>query len=75
MVVQPEKRLKGKTNTPGVYLVGDPRKWDTTLKAKLPKATELYTLIKSKNWRKVKVITGPHIGKIGWIGNRFFEST
>jgi len=73
MVVQPEKRLKGETNTPGVHLVGDSGKWDTTLIVKLPKATEVYTLKKTRNWRKVRVETGPHAGRTGWIMNRFYS--
>jgi hypothetical protein len=30
-------------------------------------------LAKGNNWRKVEVRTGPHVGKIGWMSNRFFE--
>ena len=73
MVVQPEARLKGKTNAPGVHLVADPAKWDTTLIAKLPNGTDVYTLRKDMNWQKVRVETGPHAGKVGWIVIRYFS--
>jgi hypothetical protein len=72
MVVQPEKRLKGETNDAGVHLVGRPSEWDKTLIVKLPKGTEVYTLVKGTNWRKVKVTAGPHAGKVGWIMNAYF---
>jgi len=73
MVVQPEKRLKGKTSAAGVHLVANPNKWDTTLIVKLAKGTEVYTIKKGNNWRKVEVKTGPDTGKIGWISNAYFK--
>jgi hypothetical protein len=75
MVVQPEARLKGKTNAAGVHLVADPNKWDTTLIAKLASGTEVYTLQKGSTWQKVRVETGPKAGKIGWIMINYFSES
>lgn len=73
MVVQPEKVLRGKTNARGVHLVGNPLKWKSTRIAKLGKGSQLMTLAKGRNWRKVRVETGPHRRRIGWMMNRYFK--
>ncbi|MBA3240811.1 MAG: hypothetical protein H0T60_06250, partial [Acidobacteria bacterium] len=73
MVVQPDKLLDGTINGDGVHFVADPDTWETSLKAKLDRGTEVRVLAKGTNWRKVEVTTGPHVGKIGWISNAFFK--
>jgi len=72
MTVQAEKLLKGKTSVEGVHFVKNPQKWDTTLIAKLSKGTKVDVLVIGRNWRKVQIMDGTHIGKKGWISNKFF---
>ena len=75
MVVQPEKRLIGKTNSEGVHLVRSPQDWDTTRIAKLKKGSDVYITKTIKRWYKIKVMSGPHAGKTGWIVKSYFDET
>jgi len=71
-VVENSELIIGTINTPNVHLVGDPAKYDII--EKLPSGTNVKTLRKGVNWRKVEVTGGVHAGKTGWILNKYFSN-
>jgi hypothetical protein len=61
--------LSGIINTQGAHFVKNPKRYVKNGKviAKLDKETEVKVIKKGKSWIKVKILTGTHKGKKGWI--------
>lgn len=73
MVVQHPESLKGTVNTNGTFFEADPGK--PKQNRTLTKNTKITIIRRGHSWMKVRVKSGTHTGKSGWILNRTFSGT
>jgi len=73
IVVQRPESLTGEINADKVRFKSRPSK--STAKGTLSKGTKLKIIRRGNNWMKIKILSGSHKDKSGWILNNFFTDT